>query len=118
VLQPVSYTSLNGTSLSRLGDNSILAGGTAPLTDTYTITAATTLTGITGIRLEVLQDPSLPFNGPGREPPNGNFILSEFQVSIAQVPEPGSAALFGLGAALFSLRLRVAKRTKVRQSVG
>src|SRR5580765_8462554 len=69
VLQPISYTSLNGASLSRLADNSILAGGTAPLTDTYTITAATTLIGITGIRLEVLQDPSLPSNGPGREPP-------------------------------------------------
>src|SRR5262249_47112084 len=39
------------------------------------------LGGITGIRLEALTDPSLPFNGPGREPLNGNFHVAEFTVS-------------------------------------
>ncbi len=34
--------------------------------------------GITGIRLEVLTDKSLPKNGPGRAP-NGNFVLNELQ---------------------------------------
>ena len=42
------------------------------------------LTGITGFPLEVLSDPTLPFNWPGRKPANGNFVLSQFQVD-AQV---------------------------------
>lgn len=93
VLDPSSFISANGATLSKLGDLSILASGAAPDFDTYTVTAPTLLTGITGIRLEVLEDPSLPFNGPGRQPLNGNFELSEFTVDIAAVPEPTLFAL-------------------------
>src|SRR6266436_2461978 len=82
VLDPISFTSANGTTLTKLSDNSILASDALPDTDVYTVTAATTLTGITGIRLEALTDPSLPNNGPGRQPLNGNFVLSEFTVAI------------------------------------
>jgi len=87
VLHPIILDSANGTTLTALRDGSILASGFLPQTDTYTIVAATDLKGITGVRLEVLTDPSLPFDGPGREPDNGNFILSEFQVSIDPFPE-------------------------------
>jgi hypothetical protein len=86
VLQPVSFVSSNGAVLNRLADNSILASGPAPLTDTYTVVANTSLTNITGIRLEALKDPSLPQGGPGRAAGNGNFVLTEFQASI--VPSP------------------------------
>jgi hypothetical protein len=36
--------------------------------------------GITGFRLEVLADPSLISDGPGRSA-NGNIVLSDFAVS-------------------------------------
>ena len=82
VLHPRTVRSLNGATLTGLGDDSILAGGADPYTDVYTVTAATSLVGITGIRLETLTDPSLPNRGPGRYPLNGNFVLSEFGAEI------------------------------------
>ncbi|HWQ92460.1 MAG TPA: proprotein convertase P-domain-containing protein, partial [Clostridia bacterium] len=76
VLEPISQISANGATLTRLPDNSILASGAAPDLDVYTVLAKTPLTNITGVRLEVLTDPSLPSGGPGREPNNGNFVLT------------------------------------------
>lgn len=93
VLDVVSLSSLNGTTLTKQGDGSILASGALPGTDTYTIRTSTTLVGITGFRLEVLADPSLPTDGPGRQPDNGNFILSELSVGLTAVPEPRDTAL-------------------------
>lgn len=98
VLEPISLLSANGTTLTTLGDFSILASGLSPATDVYTITAATSLTGISGVRLEALEDPSLPTSGPGRFASNGNFVLTEFQLDI--VPEPASTLLLLSGAAL------------------
>jgi hypothetical protein len=88
VLDPLSLSTSDGETLTELADHSILVSGPLLNTDIFTITAATTLTGITGIRLEALTDPSLPFNGPGRQPANGNFVLSEFSVGIDAIPEP------------------------------
>jgi hypothetical protein len=106
VLDPIIFTSQNGATLTEQPDMSILASGFNPATDTYTVTTSTTLTGITGIRLEVLADPSLPFNGPGRRPDNGNFVLTE----MAVVPESSSILLVLSGAALClrrrSIRIR------------
>ena len=48
-------------------DRSVLAGGTEPAEDTYTITARRRLPGITAVRLEVLPDDRLPSQGPGPE---------------------------------------------------
>lgn len=94
VLGPSSAVSLNGATMSILGDGAVLSGGTRPNTDIYTITAPTSLIGITGIRLETLTDASLPVNGPGRAF-NGNFVLTEFRVGITAVtPEPGTWAMF------------------------
>jgi hypothetical protein len=58
--------------------------------------------------LEAIQDPSLPFNGPGRWPGNGNFVLSEFEMSIAPIPEPaaGTMALAGLACLIFRRYVR------------
>jgi hypothetical protein len=109
VLDPSTFSALNGTTLSELGDNSLLASGTNPGTDTYTISAPTSLTGITGIRLEVLQDSSLPSNGPGRHPENGNFVLSELKISIVAVPEPSSLQLLVSAGAVWGFLTRTAR---------
>ena len=96
VLTPQSFVSANGATLSRLSDNSILASGVHPATDVYTVTGFTSLTGITGIRLEVLPDASLPNNGPGRFG-NGNFVLTGFGATVSAVPEPAAYPIcFGL----------------------
>ena len=101
MLHLASFSSANGQTLTEQPDFSLLASGTNPSTDTLTLTAPTSLTGITGIRLEMLPDASLPSNGPGRAP-NGNFVVSELTVSITAVPEPGDyAAVAGLALAAF-----------------
>lgn len=86
VLEPLSVSATNGLVLSILEDSSILAGGPNPATSVYTVTADTALSGITGFRIEVLADPSLPHMGPGRALENGNFALTEFQAAVVSRP--------------------------------
>lgn len=76
-----------GSSYTNLPDGSLLGTGVNPIYDTITVEADTDLTGITAVRLEVLPDPSLPKNGPGRWRDSGNFILDEF--SLSAVPKSG-----------------------------
>ncbi len=83
VLEPTEMKSTGGATLTKQADHSILASGKNPSPDVYKITAHTNLIGITGIRLEVLADPSLPAKGPGRAP-NGNFVLNEFKVDFVK----------------------------------
>jgi Protein of unknown function (DUF1553)/Protein of unknown function (DUF1549) len=90
VLDPLTLAAADGTTLTRLADASVLAGGKRPERDRYTVTAHTALKGITAIRLEVLTDDSLPHHGPGRQD-NGNFHLSEFRVRAALAADPGHA---------------------------
>jgi len=101
VLNPTSYKVYfrDGTydpsaTLTKQSDNSILAGGSNHR-GYYIIDAALNELAVTGFRIDVLTDSSLPYSGPGREPSNGNFVLTEFQVS--SVPEP-STYLAGLSA--------------------
>jgi hypothetical protein len=89
-LDPETCVSAQGATLTKLPDGSLLSGGKRPDKDTLTITAHTDLQGITGVRLEVLTDPSLPHHGPGRQD-NGNLHLSEFQVKAAPKNVQGSA---------------------------
>jgi uncharacterized membrane protein len=88
-LRPDHYSSAKGATLKLLPDQSILAGGKNPNADSYTIQARTDLTGITGVRIEVLNDPSLPNGGPGRDP-DGNFFLSDFEVKVTPAQKPGA----------------------------
>jgi hypothetical protein len=87
ILQPEVMTSAGGATLTRLADGSILAGGPNPAVDTDTVEAVTTLAGITGLRLEVLPDPSLPDHGPGRAT-NGNLHLGEVRLSTVGPSAP------------------------------
>lgn len=82
-LRPLEVRSRGGAELTVLDDGSILVSGDNPEADTYEIEAAPDSTDIiTGIRLEVLEHPSLPNGGPGRDA-DGNFFLSDFEIEIA-----------------------------------
>jgi mono/diheme cytochrome c family protein len=74
VLDPETFYASVGTKFTKLEDDSLLATGSNPGVSQYTVTARTTLKGITGFRLEALTDPNLPAYGPGRSG-NGNFVL-------------------------------------------
>jgi hypothetical protein len=87
VLEPEYLRSAGGATFANQPDGSILVTGPVSTPETYTVTFTTRLKGITGIRLEVLSDPTLPAKGPGRAG-NGNFVLTEFTVRAAK---PGAA---------------------------
>ncbi len=91
-----------GMTFTTLEDNSVLVGGTTPATATYDVSYAGAYSNITGIRLEVLEDASLPFNGPGRQPVNGNFVLTEITLNPSTVvPAPLALPLLAAGIAAF-----------------
>jgi len=104
-LAPVSATSAGGATLRVNADNSILAGGKNPDHDTYTVVARTSLRRVTGFRLEVLADATLPDKGPGRDRLaasgiRGNFVLTSFKVDFpAEVEKTAQAKLRQAGRA-------------------
>src|SRR5206468_2086761 len=83
VLEPATFTAAAGAQFKKLPDKSLLVTGKRGHPETYTVTAHTDLTGITGVRLEVLADNSLPNRGPGRAD-DGNFVLNDFKVFAAK----------------------------------
>ena len=91
VLAPAEVKSRDGATLTVQPDGSVLSGGKAPERDVYTATAPTGLKGITGLRVEVLTDDSLPHRGPGRQA-NGNLHLSEVRVRAYPAGHPEQAA--------------------------
>jgi hypothetical protein len=82
VLEPETFVSAEGAHLTKQPDGSILSDGTRPDKDTYTITASPSAGRLTGLRLEVLADDSLPNKGPGRQD-NGNLHLCEMLVTAS-----------------------------------
>jgi mono/diheme cytochrome c family protein len=91
VPETLTVKSQQGTILKTLLDRSILALGQRPDKDSYTIVLATDLVGMTGLRLEILSDETLPHGGPGRAD-NGNLHLSEVRVTARAkgTTEPGT----------------------------
>lgn len=102
VLEPASFKSAEGSTLTKQADQSILSGGMKPERDTYTVEVETKLKGITAIRLELLTDETLPLKGPGRQP-NGNLHLNEFRIRVApqQTHEKGANAVIANAVADF-----------------
>ena len=86
-LQPSHATATAGVQLAVQPDGSVLASGPNPQVTTYTIDSTTSIGGITGLRLEALLDPSLPNQGPGRDP-YGHFRLTKVQVFVAPAGDP------------------------------
>ena len=87
ILSPKTIKSTGGATLSKLADNSILAGGANSQKDVYEITAEATAGKMTAVRLEALTHQTLPGNGPGRHS-NSNFVLSEFELTAISIRNP------------------------------
>ncbi len=81
LLDIVEITSTGGETFTVQPDGSILVSGTMPNTTIYSVRARGIAGNVTGFRLEVIEHPSLPDNGPGRAG-NGNWVLNEFTVTV------------------------------------
>lgn len=90
-LETKEVKSKDGATLTLQDDGSILASGKNPKFDVYTIVAHTKMAKISAIRLEALAHPSFVKGGPGRAG-NGNFALSDFNVTIAPLKQQAAAA--------------------------
>ncbi len=77
----------NGIKFETLPDHSFIPRGDNSPTTFYYMTAKTKLKNITGIRLELMTDHSLPRNGPGRSM-EGALWLSEFAAEAAPIGQP------------------------------
>jgi mono/diheme cytochrome c family protein len=99
VPEMLAVKSKGGAILKPLVDRSILSLGLRPDKDTYTITLGTDLVGMTGLRLEVLSDETLPHGGPGRAD-NGNLHLSEVRVTARAKGSTGPGITIKLKAAV------------------
>lgn len=86
LLEATTLTAPKGVTLQRLDDRSIQASGAAD-TGAYTVTVNTTLTGITGFRVEAIPYDKEKGVGPGL-PENGNFVVTEFEVQAAPKAKP------------------------------
>jgi hypothetical protein len=83
VVRPeVDAESSGGEKYRLLEDGSFLAQGYAPTKHTLKMSVKTDVSGITAFRLELLNDPNLPCNGPGRSIA-GTAALTEFRVEAA-----------------------------------
>ena len=87
VVVPTAMQSRAGATLTVQPDGSILVGGTLA-DDTTTLTIPLPAGSYTGLRLEVIPDPSLPGAGAGRAD-DGNFVLTEILGDTAPAARPG-----------------------------
>src|SRR4030095_5831323 len=82
VVEDARVTASFGVKFERLSDLSFVAGGDASTNNVYVIKAKTPLPNITGVRLEVLSDVTLPRGGPGRRN-DGVAAVNEFTIEAA-----------------------------------
>ncbi len=92
VVRPtVDDISTGGEKYTPLEDGSFLAQGYAPGSHTVKMTVKTDVRNITAFRLELMTDPNLPLNGPGRSY-KGLCALTEFGVKAAPAGDPTKAS--------------------------
>ena len=84
-----AITDTNGATFAKEADGSVFVTGKDE-NGVVSFVAETDLTGITGLRLEVLGDPRLPSGGPGRAP-DGNFVINEVRMLAAPKADPSKA---------------------------
>jgi mono/diheme cytochrome c family protein len=87
VLENAEVIGTNGVKFEELLDRSFIPRGDNPPTVVYYVKAKTDLKNITGFRLELLTDHTLPRGGPGRST-LGMALLSEFTVEAAPAAQP------------------------------
>lgn len=86
-VKPAQTTTASGATAATQADNSVLLGGIAPESDTYTVTLDSDTKRVSFLRLEALTDASLGNKGPGRTP-HGNFVLSEITATVTPNDAP------------------------------
>ncbi|MBI1371709.1 MAG: DUF1549 domain-containing protein [Phycisphaera sp.] len=96
-VRPTSIVSTKPSTFEVQPDDSVLVGGFNPNNNTYTVELPVNLPRVTALRIEVLPDPSLPSNGPGRAMfdsvgPAGDFLLGEVEVYTRDGAAPVDAA--------------------------
>lgn len=77
---PKDMNAISGSTMKLLDDKSVLVEARKPMRDTYTVTLPLGESKVTGVRLEVLPDKSLPRGGVGRAENDGNFVLSRILI--------------------------------------
>jgi len=87
-VKPLDWITAGESKLTMLDDMSLLASGANPDNDQYIVKYKGDGRMIHAIRLEVIGDESLPGKGPGRGNENGNLVLSEIQLELAQAQSP------------------------------
>ncbi|MBA61023.1 MAG: hypothetical protein CMJ76_01540 [Planctomycetaceae bacterium] len=88
VLKPMAWFTEGKTELIKKEDQSLLATGETPENDLYTVKYGLQTGKLTGIRLDVLGDQTLPAGAPGRNPDNGNLVLSELELYLVDPADP------------------------------
>ncbi len=73
----------SGSVLTPQEDGSLLVSGPTPEVDKYTLVIQLPDKPVTGVRIEILPDDSLPAKGPGRAP-NGNLVLTNLRARISK----------------------------------
>ena len=105
VFQPqVDEISTGGQRYLPQPDGSFLSDGYAPVQHAVKMTLKTDAQNITAFRLELLNDPNLPRNGPGRSV-KGSCALTEFEVTAAL------ASVSDKGDPKKTTKLKIAKAT-------
>jgi Protein of unknown function (DUF1553)/Protein of unknown function (DUF1549)/Planctomycete cytochrome C len=89
--------SKGGATLKVLDDKSILAEGTNPATETYTVSFVADLPRITAIRIEALADERFTAKGPGRSS-NGNFVMTGVRVTTNDDVKPKATPIKAVSA--------------------
>ncbi len=105
VIQPVvDDLSTGGQKYRPLPDGSLIAEGYAPTKHKVRLSARTDLKPINAFRIELLNDPNLPLNGPGRSV-LGTSALTEFTVEAAPADAPAKVEKIKLVRASADLNL-------------
>jgi len=86
-LESADVIGTNGVKFEELLDRSFIPRGDNPPTVVYYVKAKTDLKNITGFRLELMTDHTLPRGGPGRST-LGMALLSEFTAEAAPAAQP------------------------------